>query len=228
MMVICYDNYRHDLQDHHYKGAFLQSLQSRPSVLSRPQQFSFFFSSFSSFSFSFFSSFFPIIPGHPCFPGDTPSCYCCCCDHPEGQASCRWSSGGTGLLANDHPEGPSSCKLIIRMGRPLANDQIIRRDRPLANEYPDGPASCKWSSGETGLYQDPESISRTFLICSWFYILSRFLKPLSAGSSTTLRWTDLTETQWSLAPPELNRFYKHYFSDFSTIHFWPPAKIFKF
>ena len=161
MMVICYDNYRHDLQDHHYKGAFLQSLQSRPSVLSRPQQFSFFFSSFSSFSFSFFSSFFPIIPGHPCFPGDTPSCYCCCCDHPEGQASCRWSSGGTGLLANDHPEGPSSCKWSS--GRAGRLQMIIRRDRPLANEYQEGPASCKWSSGETGLFQDPESISRTFL-----------------------------------------------------------------
>ena len=50
----------------------------------------------------------------------------------------------------------------------------------------------------------------------WWYISSlssspsRCLKPLSAGSSTTLRWTDLTETRWSLEPPELNRFFLLY------------------
>ena len=38
------------------------------------------------------------------------------------QASCKWSSGWTGLL-----------------------QMIIRMDRPLANDHPDGPASCNWS-----------------------------------------------------------------------------------
>ena len=33
-------------------------------------------------------------------------------DHPDGPASCKWSSGQTGLL-----------QMIIRMDRPLANDQ---------------------------------------------------------------------------------------------------------
>ena len=45
-------------------------------------------------------------------------------DHLDGLASCKWSSGGTGLL-----------------------QMIIRMDRPLANDHLDGQASCKWSSG---------------------------------------------------------------------------------
>ena len=43
--------------------------------------------------------------GSPSSPSPSPSpspCWCCCCYnakyHPEGLASCKWSSGGTGLL----------------------------------------------------------------------------------------------------------------------------------
>ena len=41
-------------------------------------------------------------------------------DHPEGLASCKWSSGGTSLL-----------------------QMMIRKDRLLTNDHPEGPASCK-------------------------------------------------------------------------------------
>ena len=54
-------------------------------------------------------------------------------DHPEGPASCKWLSGGTGQL-----------QIIFQRCRPLANDQ---------------PLSCHPSH----LCQDPDSISRTFL-----------------------------------------------------------------
>ena len=43
-------------------------------------------------------------------------------DHPEGPASCKWSSRGASLW-----------------------QMIIRRCRPLANDHPEGPASCIWS-----------------------------------------------------------------------------------
>ena len=45
-------------------------------------------------------------------------------------ASCKWSSRGTSLL-----------------------QMIIRRGRPLANDHPEGPALCKWSSGGADLSQ---------------------------------------------------------------------------
>ena len=51
-------------------------------------------------------------------------------DHPEGPASCKWSSGGAGLL-----------------------QMIIWWDQPLANDHPEGQASCKWSSSGTSLLQ---------------------------------------------------------------------------
>ena len=50
--------------------------------------------------------------------------------HPEGPASYKWWSGGTGLL-----------------------QMVIRRDRPLADGHPEGQASCKWWSGGAGLLQ---------------------------------------------------------------------------
>ena len=114
---------------------------------------------FSSFSFIF--SFCPVTPGHPCHPGDLPpvtpvvvvvrSSRPLANYHPEGPASCKLSSRGAGLL-----------QIIIRRGRPLANESswgaglvqmIIQRGRPLANDHPEGPASCKWSSGPTSLLQ---------------------------------------------------------------------------
>ena len=65
------------------------------------------------------SQFCPITPGHPCNPGDPqPRHPGCCC--------CKLSSGWTGPL-----------QVIIRRGRPLANDHL------------DGRASCKWSLGWT-------------------------------------------------------------------------------
>ena len=101
-----------------------------------------------------------LLSRQPCHPGlvTSPSpwlLFCCCCrllqmiirmdwplanDHPDGPASCKWSSELAGLLqmiiwmdqpfANDHLDGPASC-------------MIIRMDQPLANDYPDGLAYCK-------------------------------------------------------------------------------------
>ena len=51
-------------------------------------------------------------------------------DHPDGPASCNWSSGWTGLL-----------QIIIGM------------DRPLANDHSDWPAFCKWSYAWISLLQ---------------------------------------------------------------------------
>ena len=117
---------------------FLVGPPVRPSA--RKNFFSFFFSSLPSFC--------PVTPGTPVTLVSPPSpgccCWCCCC----------WSFGGASLL-----------KMIIRRGRPLAND------------HPEGPTSCKWSSGGavlmqmiichplhlSQLCQDPYSISRTFL-----------------------------------------------------------------
>ena len=48
-------------------------------------------------------------------------------DDAEGPASCKWSSGGAGLL-----------KMMMRRDRPLANDDV--EDQPLANGHPEGPA----------------------------------------------------------------------------------------
>jgi len=48
-------------------------------------------------------------------------------DHPEGPASCIWSSGGASLLVNDHPKGQASCKWSSK-GTGLLQ-MIIRRDR---------------------------------------------------------------------------------------------------
>ena len=80
-------------------------------------------------------------------------------DHPDGPASCKWSSGGASLLqtitmrdqphANDHPDEPASCKWSSGGASLL---QIISwRDQPLANDHPDEPASYKWLSRGTGL-----------------------------------------------------------------------------
>ena len=106
-------------------------------------------------------------------------------DHPEDLASCKWSSGGSGLLqmiiqqiqplANDHMEVQATCKWSSGGSDHL--QMIIQRIRPLANDHPEHLASGMWSSGGTGLLQiiiglprhpnylskDPESISRTFL-----------------------------------------------------------------
>jgi len=68
-------------------------------------------------------------------------------DHPEGPASCIWSSGGASLLQT-----------------------IIRRDRPLANDHPEGLTICKWSSGCAGLLQ--MIIRRDRLCCSLRFPLS--------------------------------------------------------
>ena len=59
-------------------------------------------------------------------------------DHPEGPASCIWSSGGASLLQT-----------------------IIRRDRPLANDHPEGLTICKWSSGCAGL------LHKRFALFNW-------------------------------------------------------------
>ena len=106
-------------------------------------------------------------------------------DHPEDPASCKWSSGGSGLLqmiirrtqplANDHLEDPTTCKWSS--GGSGLLQMIIQRIRPLANDHREDPASCKWSSSRSShlqmiiclphhpnyLSKDPESISRTFL-----------------------------------------------------------------
>ena len=106
-------------------------------------------------------------------------------DHPEDLASCKWLSGGSGLLqiiiwriwplANDHPEDPASCKWSS--GGSGLLQMIIQRDRLFANDHPGDLASCKWSSGGDNLLQkfirhprhlcylcqDPDSISQTFL-----------------------------------------------------------------
>lgn len=71
--------------------------------------------------------------------------------HPKGPASCKWWTGGAGLL-----------HMIIWRGRPL--ETIIRRDRPLANDHPEGLTICKWSSGCAGLLQ--MIIRRDGLCCS--------------------------------------------------------------
>ena len=88
------------------------------------------------------------------------SCPFCGCQN-EGPASCKWWSGGTGLLqmviwsgrplANDDPEGPASCRWSS--GGAGLLQMMIRRDRPLADGHPEGPASCKWWYGGTGLLQ---------------------------------------------------------------------------
>ena len=74
-------------------------------------------------------------------------------DHPDGPASCKGSSGGTGLLqmiiwmdrplSKDHLEGPVSCKWSSGWTGLL--QKIIWRDRSLANDHLDGAVSCKWS-----------------------------------------------------------------------------------
>ena len=65
--------------------------------------------------------------------------------HSDGPASCKWSSGWTGLF------------------------QIITsRDQPLANDHPDELASCKWLSGGTSLLQ---MIIRINQILLHFFIL---------------------------------------------------------
>ena len=64
-------------------------------------------------------------------------------------------------------------------------------------------------------YTDDDDGNLLWWLSSWSSRSSpsRCLKPLSAGSSTTLRWTDLTETRLSSAPPELNRFFHIPFLD---------------
>ena len=83
-------------------------------------------------------------------------------DHPDGPASCKFSSGKTGLLqliiqrirplANDHPAtskwssgGSGLLQMIIWRDWPLASYHPY--GPPLANDYPEGLASCKWSYG---------------------------------------------------------------------------------
>ena len=62
-------------------------------------------------------------------------------------------------LANDHPDGPASCKWSSELAGLL--QIIIQMDWPLANDHPDGLASGKWSSGWTGLSQ----MTLLFLLC---------------------------------------------------------------
>ena len=81
--------------------------------------------------------------------------------HPDGRASCKLSSGWTGLLqmiirmdrplANDHPDGPASCKWSSRWTGLL--QMIIWIGRPFANDHLNWPDFCKWSSRWTGLLQ---------------------------------------------------------------------------
>ena len=70
------------------------------------------------------------------------SCPCRGCEN-KGLASCKWWSGGTSLL-----------------------QMVIRRGRPLANDDPEGPASCKWSSRGAGLLQ--MMIWRCPASCKWW------------------------------------------------------------
>ena len=93
-------------------------------------------------------------------------------DHPDGPASCKWSSRWTGLLkmiiqmnwpltndhldgpplANDHPNGPTSKNKQPAINNNKLQMQIlIWIDWPIANDHPDEPASCAWSSRWTGL-----------------------------------------------------------------------------
>ena len=82
-------------------------------------------------------------------------------DYLYGQASCEWSSRGSGPLqiiiqriwplANDHPEDLASCKWSYRGSGLL--QMIIRKIWPLKNDHPEDLASCKWSSAGTGHLQ---------------------------------------------------------------------------
>ena len=99
---------------------------------------------------------------------------------------------------------------------------IIRINWPLANDRPEGPASCKWSSRGTDLLQmlichrhhpshpcqDPDSISRTFLLNNLFLFLilhctyspSRF--PNSAFIS-------INHSEWHFSPLHFPSSYWH-------------------
>ena len=91
--------------------------------------------------------------------------------HPDGPATCKWSSWWTGsckwsfglasllqmiiwmdqLLTNDHLDGLASCKWSSWLTCVL--QMIILIDGPLTNDHLDWPASCKWSFWSTGLLQ---------------------------------------------------------------------------
>ena len=82
-------------------------------------------------------------------------------DHPDGPASCIWSSWSTGLLqmiimidmslANDHLDGSASFKWLSE--RNDLYKMIIMIDRPFANDHLDGQAFCKWSFWSISLLQ---------------------------------------------------------------------------
>ena len=69
-------------------------------------------------------------------------------------------------LANDHPDGPASCKWSSRSTGLL--QMLSQIDLPLANDHPEGRASCKWSSGGTSLLQRALSINNP-LFCNIGY-----------------------------------------------------------
>ena len=95
--------------------------------------------------------------------------------HPEGLASWKWWSGGTGLLqmviwrgrtlANDHPEGPASCKWSSR-GASLLK-MMIGRDWPLAYDHLEEPDSCKWASISNPTKVQPKSLDQNSAAMFW-------------------------------------------------------------
>ena len=136
-------------------------------------------------------------------------------DHPDGLASCKWSSGWNGLLqmifgidwplANDHLDGTASCKWSSGWTGLLK--MIIWMDTPLANDHPDGLASCKWSSGWTSLLQmiiqmdwpltNDQNPNKRFPLftCSSFGIfwleMSQIVKFHQFWEKNTNRWVNL-------------------------------------
>ena len=106
-------------------------------------------------------------------------------DHPDGLASCKWSSRWTGLLkmiilinrplANDHPDGPASCKWSYWSTGLL--QMIIMIELSLANDHLDGSASFKWLSERNNLYKMIIMINRPFAndhldgqaFCKWSF-----------------------------------------------------------
>ena len=109
---------------------------------------------------------------------------CCGCQNEE-PASCKWWSGGTGLLqmviqrgqplANDDPEGPASC--IWSSWSTGLLQMIIMIDMSLANDHLDGSASFKWLSERNDLYKMIIMIDRPFAndhldgqaFCKWSF-----------------------------------------------------------
>ena len=100
-------------------------------------------------------------------------------DDPEGQASCRWSSGGAGLL-----------QMMIRRDRPLADGHP---EGPLANDDTEGLASCRWSSGGTGLLQmiirRAATVRGVIEVLKFFIVWSYMVVGVGVDENLTDSWT---------------------------------------